>query len=146
MSTGTAIIQDALKTIGAHSVATPAAPEDILDGMRRLNSMAELWLTKGIKIGTTPLQDPGSQLNELGDMRNVIVDNLAVLLQPNFPNLPMPPQLVLNAATGFNAAMNLYMEIDIPAKVLSSTTPIGEGNRRGVNSLNYFPKGTALDG
>ncbi len=108
--------------------------------------MAELWLSKGIKIGTTPLQTPGSELNEIADMRNAIVDNLAVMLAPNFTGrVVIPPQLTLNAINGFNDAKSLYMEIDTPEKVISSTTPLGAGNRRAVNNLNFFPAGSTID-
>lgn len=147
MSIGTAIIKDALKAIGAHSVASPAASESIIDGMNALNSMLETWLSKDIMIGFTPLSVPGDELNEPTDTRDGIVWNLAVNMGPYFDNGETIVSQTLRslARDSYNDISNLYEVVEIPDKVLSSTTPLGAGNRRGVNNLNYFPKGTAIE-
>lgn len=147
MSTGTAIIKDALKAIGVHSVGVPAAPENIIDGMNALNSMLETWLSKNIIIGFTPLETPGDDLNEPTDTRNGIVWNLAICGSPYFDNgTPIvSPDLRSLARDSYNDISNLYKIVVIPGKVISSTTPLGEGNRRGVNNVNYFPKGTVIE-
>ena len=86
MSDGTSIIQKALQKIGAHSVISPASAEAILVGKDALNSMIEMWLSKGIDFGFAPLNAPGDDLNEPADTRNGIIFNLALILAPDFDN------------------------------------------------------------
>ena len=146
MSTGTAIIKDALKAIGVHSVAVPAAPENINDGMNALNSMLETWLSKNIVIGFTPLSTPGDELNEPTDTRDGIVWNLAVNLGPYFDNGTTIVSQTLRslARDSYNDISNLYEVVEIPDIVVSSTTPIGEGNRVGINNGVYFRRGSTI--
>ena len=148
MSTGTAIIEDALKLLGVNSVLSPAAPENITDGMNVLNSMLEDWLSKGIHIGFTPLEVPGDELNEPQDATNAIKSNLAIEMSPYFDNGGniVSPALAGRAKRQMADIKILYEVFHIPPKVISSTTPLGAGNRRGVNNLQYFPKGMVIDG
>ena len=146
MSTGTAIITDALKLIGVNSVVTPPAPENIIDGMNTLNSMLETWRSLDIIIGTTPLGVPGGELSEPPDTRNAIVSNLAISIAPYFSNGKqiVTPELKSLATSQYNTISDIYKNNPIPKKVLSSTTPVGSGNRNGVNNLNYWPQGTEV--
>ena len=82
MSTGTEIIKDALRAIGAHSLAQSAPPEAIEIGMNFLNNMMQLWRSRSIMIETVPLQVPGDELSEPADSRNAIVFNLAIQMSP----------------------------------------------------------------
>ena len=79
MSAGTEIIQEALRKIGAHSEVSPASAESILVGKSALNSMLEMWLSKGIDFGFAPLDAPGDDLSEPPDTRNGISSNLAIM-------------------------------------------------------------------
>lgn len=146
MSTGTAIIKRALQQIGAHSILAPASPQSITLGMEKLNSMLEMWLSKGIAIGFTPMNVPGSQLNEPADTRQGIIDNLAIKLAPDFDNgkVVVSQDLRTNARVGFNDIKNLYQKFTIPKKVVSSTLPVGAGNSRGNNRRTFFAKGATI--
>lgn len=132
MSTGTVIITEALQKIGAHSVVSPAAPESILMGMGELYSMMELWQDQGIKLGVTPLEVPGDNLNEPPSARSAIVSNLAIMLAPSFDNGRNIVSADLKAAAtrGYNDIKVLYQETTIPNKGFSSTLPLGAGNAR----------------
>jgi len=143
MSTGTAIIQRALQRIGAHSAIAPASPASITLGMERLNSMLEVWLAQGIVIGVTGLVVPGDDLNEKPDTRNGIIDKLALSLAPDFDNGKqiVSQQLKEDAKVNFAHIKNVYQQITIPNKVVSSTLPVGAGNSRGANRRTFFPKG-----
>ena len=147
MSTGTAIITDALKAIAATSYFEEAPPESIIDGMNALNSMLETWRSKGILINTIPLEEPGDNLNEPPDSRNAIVWNLAMDMAPYFNTgqTVVTPALAANAKRSYAFVSDVYRQIIIPPKTVSSTTPVGEGNRRGVNIRVYFPRGAKLD-
>ncbi len=148
MSTGTDIIQRALQKIGVFSVASPPAPEDILVGFETLNSMLEMWLSRNIQIGFTPLEEPGSELNEPPDTRNGIISNLALELAPNWDNGKgiVSRELQVLAALQFVQIKNLYQQLTIPDKVVSSTLPVGQGNMRGYSRRVFFPKGSTING
>lgn len=146
MSTGTIIIKCALKEIGAHSILAPAPPESIVDGMGTLNSMLQLWLSNGIDLGIVPLSAPGDELGEPADAYQVIIDNLALSLAPNFDNGKQIVSVDLknNARDGYNRIKNLYQVLTIPNKVVSSTLPRGAGNRRNINSPVFAGKGATV--
>ena len=148
MSTGTAIIEEALEGIGAHSIVSPASPNSITKGMNKLNSMLEMWLSLNIVIGFTPLDKPGDELNEPSDTRNGIIDNLSIELAPLFDNgkVVVSAALKQNATRGLTNIKNIYQKIAVPDKGVSSTLPFGAGNRRGINRRVFFPKGGTVNG
>ena len=146
MSIGTDIIQEALNQIGAHSIVSPADPESIVKAMKVLNSMLQLWLSKSIDMGTTPLKNPGDELNEPLDGRQVIIYNLAVKTAPMFENgkVIVSQDLKRNALSGFDDIRSLYQVITIPDKVVSSTLPRGQGNTRFRDFRIFQGHGTTI--
>ena len=132
MTTGTIIIQDALQQIRAHSIASPAKPASIDLGLRILNSMLAFWLSQNIRLGVSPLKVVGDNLGEPLDATNVIVANLSLWLAPHFDNSEkiVSRSLERSANRGFGHLCTLYQEVSIPAKVISSTAPLGQGNIR----------------
>jgi len=148
VSSGTFIIQSAYQRIGAHSVAAPANPESIESGMFILNSMINLWLSQNIVMGTVPLDAPGDELGEPADATNAIIDNLALMMSPDFDNGRniVSPQLKINATLGKSLIRNLYQQIDIPDKVVSSTLPIGQGARHSLDWRNFNGVGGTVNG
>lgn len=146
MSAGTVIVQRALQMIGAHSIVSPADPDSIVLGMEKLNSMLEMWLSMGIVIGFTPLEVPGDELNEPADTRNGIISNLALELAPDFDNVAQVVSLPLqrSAKVGYANIKNLYQSVTVPEKVVSSTLPIGAGNR--TRRRTFFAKGATING
>lgn len=148
MSSGTTIITRALQSIGAHSIVSPAAPESIVLGMEKLNSMLEMWLTLGIDLGTIPLEKPGDDLGEPSDTTNGIINKLALELAPNFDNgkVVVSVDLRINATVGYNNIKNLYQTVCVPDKVVSSTLPVGAGNQRRSRQRTYKPIGSTVNG
>lgn len=146
MTIGTAIIKRALQKIGVHSKFSPASPESIVLGMENLNSMLELWLSKSIEIGFTPLEAPGDELNEPPDTTIGIVNNLAIQIAADFDNGPdiVSSRLTINANVQFIEIKRIYQKITVPQKVVSSTTPTGAGNQRNGRNRNFFPKGATI--
>lgn len=145
MSTGTSIIRDALEELGVVSVVSPPAPEAIESGRKKLNSMLELWLSKNIVLGTRPLDAAGDELGEPADARNAIVTNLAIEMAPAFNNGKqiVGPTLVSNARRNYYNIRRLYGRVRVPDKVLSSTTPLGQGNyqEQGHYSPSFWRRG-----
>lgn len=146
MSIGTDIIKDALKRIGVVSAVSPANPESIEDGRKELNSMLEMWLTEGIVIGVNPLETSGEELDEPSDCRSAIVNNLAIQCSPLFSNgkTIVSPELRRNANVGLNSVRSLYRTNKIPKKVLSSTTPVGQGNSQDLYDRTFWPRGSGV--
>ena len=116
MTVGTEIIQDALESIGAHSVISPASPDSISTGMKWLNGMIAGWQDNGINMGCVPLKTPGSELSEPLGAKNAIISNLAVLLHPKFPGSQVSPQLKVDASKGYNSIVKHYKTITIPKR------------------------------
>lgn len=145
MSTGTVIIQEAFRRIGVHSIASPAPTESINLALNTLNTMLQLWISWGIDVQTIPLSVVGDELAEPIDATNAIIDNLAVMVSPNFDNgeTIVSDQLRSNANLGFMMIKTLYTKFTIPNKVPSATLPLGAGNSRGILRFVFF-RGRAL--
>lgn len=145
MSIGADIIKDALKEIGASSTVSAPNPESIEDGRKKLNSMLELWLSKNIVLGTRPLDAAGDELGEPADTRNAIVTNLAIELAPLFDNgkNTVSDTLRANSKRNYANVRRLYGRVRVPNKVLSSTTPLGQGNYQdqGQYSPSFWRRG-----
>lgn len=148
MSSGTFIIKSALKRIGAASVVQPAAPETILEGRDILNSMLQMWLTQGIDIGVVPLDSPGEELGEPLDTRNAIIDNLAIMLAPDFDNgtVIVSRDLKGNARSGFAWVKQQYRPAIVPPRQVSSTTAKGQGNAGRFGTREFFQEKEPLSG
>lgn len=142
MSSGNAIVVDALAAANITSKFTPAEPEQLNEGFKRLESMLQLWLSKGIVLGTVFTDAIGEDIYEPVEARNAIVDNLAISLA-HFYRMPISQELLSNARLGYNDMLLLFQELTIPNKVVSSTLPKGQGNRKGIDAREYFiPGGT----
>jgi len=148
MSSGAFIIESALKRIGAASIVQPAAPETITEGRDVLVSMLQLWLSWGIVLGVAPLDAPGDELGEPLDTRNAIIDNLALLLAPDFDNGRgnVSAQLKANARNGLAQVKQIYRPLTVPARKISSTTPRGQGNVNGIRTRIFFKEEEELSG
>lgn len=147
MSTGTEIVTDALKEIGVVSAVSPANNESLQDGLKKLKSMMERWLSEGIVIAFSPLNVIGNDLNEPLDCRSGIVSNLAIECAPLFNNGDqiVSPQLRSNARRDLATIKSLYRVNEVPAKVLSSTTPVGAGNSQGFYNQTFWAKGDTIE-
>jgi len=142
MSSGTSIIQKALRKIGAFSPVLPSQEDSTIIGRDALNAMLQQWLSEGIDLGIPPLDAPGNELNEPRDSTNAIVNNLALELAPDF-NVNPSLRLITNAQRDFAAIKRLYQKLTIPDKVVSSTLPRGAGNQR-VFSRVYAGRGATI--
>lgn len=143
MTTGTKIIQKSLQRIGKHSVVKPAASEVIEDGMDHLNSMIQGWESLCISMGCMPLKVPGDELSEPSDVKNAIIDNLAIYMAPSM-NGRVTPELTRAANNGLALIKDLYQDLTIPNKVVSSTLPLGEGNDNLIGSQTFAGDGYEL--
>ena len=148
MSSGTFIITSALKRIGAASIFQTLPPDSLIEGRDILKSMIQMWQSQGIILGTSPLDAPGDEFGEPLDVRNAIIDNLALMLAPDFDNGRgnVSKQLENNARAGLVLVKQIYRPLTVPNKALSSTTARGIGNINGVNSRVFFDDGEEVSG
>lgn len=147
MSTGTALVQDAARLIGAHSILAPLDDDSIVLGVEVLNNMMQLWLSQDIKLAFVPLEVPASNMAEPGDARNAIVEQLALQLAPYFFNgkSVVTPDLKMRARVDFMWLKNLYQTFDIPNRTVSATLPKGEGNSKGVDRQIFFGNNATIN-
>lgn len=147
MSIGTFIIKSALQGIGKSSIAAPADPESIEVGQKKLNSMLEMWLSKGIQIGFTPLAAPGDELNEPADTTDGIISNLSIRLAPDFDNGEsiVSSDLRMLARSSFRDIKAQYQVLTIPKLVPSSTLPRGQGNNDDFFRQPFFGRNAEID-
>jgi hypothetical protein len=129
MSTGTKLVQGALSRLGAHSPLKPASPEAMEVGKDTLNSMYSSWQDDNIEFGAVPLQAVGDEFSEPMGLTNTVMDNLAILLQPQFPGTQISMDLRMNANKGYQDLLTKAQEITIPKQVVRETLPIGQGNK-----------------
>jgi len=148
MSTGTYICQRALQRIGAHSVVQPATPNTIDDAFEVLQGMIQEWGDQGIDLGIVPIVSVGNDISEPISARNPIINNLAILLAPDFDNGKniVSPALLSAARSGYNRVKDLYQTITVQQKCPSSTLPAGAGNSQGINNRVFFGQDAELDG
>lgn len=145
MSTGTEIIEAALAEGKVVSVLVPSSPEQITDGMHKLNSLIQMWVTQDIFLNIQPLKSAGDQLDEPIDVRNALVFNLAIILA-NLYSFPVTVDLKRQASKTFGVIERNYKKLDIPEKVVSSTLPRGQGQNKGVDPQIFKRKGSTVNG
>jgi len=147
MTTGTVVVQKALRHIGAHSLAAPASAEALNEGFDSLNTMLHVWLTRNIKLGVSPLEAVGDELHEPADSLIAITTNLARVLSIDYDNgkVIVSPDLRALASTEFEYIKNAYLDITIPDKVVSATLPKGQGARLFFTDSIFFGGGAKLN-
>ena len=146
MSTGTDIIKRSLQKIGASSSLSEPSAETMQTAFEILNSMISLWASQNIQTGATLLNVQGDELNEKQDCRSAIISNLAVMLGPDFDNgkSVVSADLRAMASREFHMIKSIYQTIAVPKKVVSSTLPYGQGNRRSFREDAFFSEGSKL--
>ena len=145
MSTGTKIVQNALKQLGVYSPLMPTNPESLVDVKDKLNSMIARWYDDNIRFGAVPLNAIGDELSEPAGLTNTIEFNLALECVSLFPNAQISAELRSSAKSNYLDMRAKYQDIDIPKKVGRSTLPKGQGNiRSGIWRDTFFDNGEEI--
>jgi hypothetical protein len=144
MSTGTYIIQRALAKIGAHSKLKPANADSLENGRGVLNSYIAGLQDDNTDTGAVPLKAITSELSEPLGITNYIVDNLAIMLEPDHPGAQVSPTLRANAIKGARMIRRKYRVTVIPKQVVRETLVKGHGNNTHSTSHTYFEKGETI--
>lgn len=145
MSTGTYIVQSALQRIGAHTKLKPANPTSLENGMKALNSYISGLQDCNIEFGAVPLKAIGDELSEPKGITNKIINNLAILLQPDHPGSQISTDLRINANKGERDIKKMYKTYTIPKQVVRETLVKGQGNnRRSIYNEEFFDQGETI--
>lgn len=144
MSTGTKIVQNALKKIGAFSPVKPTNSESLEDVKDLLNSLRARWEDDDIVTGAVPLNAIGDEFSEPQGLTNAYVFNLAIEAQPLFEGSKISTELRMNANKTYRHMVEKYQTISIPTPKARSTLPKGQGNRRDLYDKNYFDAGESI--
>jgi hypothetical protein len=144
MSTGTKLIQNALKKLGVFSIVKPTNPEQLEDVKDSLNSMLARWQDDGIECGAVPLNAIGDDFSEPLGLTNVFEDNLAIEVQPYFESAKISTRLLTNANKGYQDMLTKYRSVTIPKLQARSTLPKGQGNRHHRYDNTFFDAGEEI--
>ena len=144
MSTGTYIVQSALQKIGAHSKFKPANPDALENGRNVLNSYIASLQDDATDTHAVPLRAITDELSEPLGITNYIIDNLAILLEPDHPGAQISPTLRANAVKGARMIRRKYKVTTIPNQVVRQTLAKGAGNSNRYNDSVYFQKGDTI--
>jgi hypothetical protein len=107
--------------------------------------MHSSWQDDCIEFGGMPLDAVGDEFSEPVGLTNTIMDNLAILLQPQFPGTQISMDLRANANKGYIDMKAKFQTITIPKLKVRETLPRGQGNKRyRYSSDAFFDKGDEL--
>ncbi len=146
MTVATLIIKRALQKIGAASSVSEPDPSSVQTAFDALTGMIEDWNAQSIITDAVVPTVPGDDLGEKADTTNAFISNLSILVSPDFDNGKqiVSPALMRQAASQFVMIKAKYQTFTIPNKVVSSTLPVGQGNRRWRWDSAFFPEGSEI--
>lgn len=142
MTTKGELIRAALGEFGITS-AFDITPEELQDGIARMNRIAAQWDGQGIRVGynfgTSSQTDAGIP----DTAENALVLALAVQWAPSFGKTVGQDTRVA-AKQAWNA---LYISRGVrPQMPIPPQLPMGQGSKRGVLSSQYFPEQSETTG
>lgn len=141
MSTPNFIVLASLTKIGKNSPLKAAKAEDILTGLDALASLLQTFETQNIILNTQPIETSTGELGESLDVRNAIINILAIEIATNYDNgqVIVSQTLQRSANTGMAFLKKWYTQDSMPLRRISSTAPLGAGNERyGRRARRFF--------
>lgn len=124
-------IVQGFEEVGLADYVFDLQPEQLLGGLRRLDSMMATWSGKGIKIGYPLPSSPSSSdidaETEVPDSANeAIYLNLAIRIGPALGKV-IPIELKAAAKAAYNALLS--NSINVIEQRLPTSLPLGAGNK-----------------
>ena len=127
------VIKDALEDIIVQSSESELVQSEGLAAIRALNDLMAAWAARGLELGYSVVSDVGDYLNvPFGAIRGIKA-NLALELAPKY-NVPITAELVRKANDGFQACLNLAVQMSEGA--FPPTLPMGSGN---YSESTFYP-------
>ncbi|HEX7891469.1 MAG TPA: packaged DNA stabilization gp4 family protein [Ramlibacter sp.] len=142
MTTKQELIEQALAEFGITS-AFDVSPEELQEGLKRLNRIAAQWDGIGIRVGFNLGGGLEDSVGIPDTAEDAFATNLALRWASSFGKT-VGADTRKAAAQGFNA---LYTaRAPRPEVPQSSRLPLGAGNRMGTTGRQYFPETNEIPG
>ena len=136
MATKRSIIEDAAGEFGV-GTSFDLSPEELQDGLTRLNRIAAQWDGVGIRVGYNLGGGLDDEAGIPDTAEEAFVANLAVRWASKFGKT-VSAETRVAARTGWAA---LYASrVSRPQTARNPALPVGTGNRTGVLGRQYFPE------
>jgi hypothetical protein len=103
MTTGTQIIERAAKLNGVKQAGQSMTAEDVLAYLVGLNAMLIRWEADGLNMGFSAMSNAGSTIRIPVENEEAVTFNLAVVMAPEYPALPLSAYVVEKAREGLLA-------------------------------------------
>ena len=137
MSTARHFVERAMSRIGIKTAEIALEASEAQTGLDLLNDMLASWEVVR-PIGFTPVANLSDTVRAPRFANGAIIDNLAILIAPEFQKQPNPVLI----ATAISLLDNMRVALlDIGDVRYPSTLPLGSGNRSCNNELDrrFFP-------
>lgn len=135
MATKQELIEQAAGEFGIGS-GFDLSPEELLDGLRRLNRLAAQWTAQGIDVGYDQAAALGDESGIPDTAEHAFATNLAVAWAPAFGK-QVSQDTRSAARAGWNA---LYTSLKVrPQMAQAPRLPLGQGFKRSVIDQQFFP-------
>lgn len=137
MKTARHFIERAMSRIGIKTAEIALEPSEAQTGLDLLNDMLASWEVI-TPIGFTPVENLSDSIRVPRFAHGAIIDNLAILIAPEFQK--QPRQTLFATAASLLDNMRVAL-LDIGEVRYPSTLPLGSGNRSCNNELDrrFFP-------
>lgn len=136
-----AVVGSAFAELGIGSWEFDLQPDEIIDGVNRLDQMMALWSSQGIRVGYNGSDNNPDADSGLPDVAlEAVRTNLALRLAPAFGR-QVNPITSMQADAGYSYLTALFMTV--PQRRFPNTLPIGAGNRYASvpGQANFFVQG-----
>lgn len=135
----------AMSELGLGDYVFDAQPEELENGMRRLDAMIGAWNARGIRLGyPLPVNPQDGSLDDVTSVpdsaNEAVITGLAVRLAPSYGKA-LPRETKVRAKMGYDTLVLLSGVVSPIEKQYPSTLPTGAGNKPyQTDRSNYFPK------
>lgn len=141
MTTKRQIVGSAFAELGIGSWEFDLQPDEIIDGVNRLDQMMARWSSEGIRVGYNATSNDPDADSGLPDVAlEAVRTNLALRLAPAFGR-QVNPLTASQADSGYSYLTAYFMRV--PQRRFPNTLPLGSGNRLYgyAGSINFYPQG-----
>lgn len=138
MTTKRQVVGSAFAELGIGSWEFDLQPDEIIDGVNRLDAMMALWSARGIRVGYNGSSNDPDADSGLPDVAlEAVRTNLAMRLAPAFGK-QINPLTTAQADAGYSYLIAYFMSV--PQRRFPNTLPLGAGNRLATNAnqANFY--------
>lgn len=117
------LVKAALTEIGIAEYEFDITPQEVGQGVERLDTMMALWSSKGIDLGFNYVGGPGDESNVPTIAQEAVITNLSLRLAPSYGKT-VAPEVKTRASVSLRA---LYAVAARPIEMQYDILPVGAG-------------------